>query len=83
MHKNMGSTDRGLRTLVAVGAVAGSAVLGFLTAWGIVLLVVAAVMAVTAASGYCPIYHLLGIKTTGTPASEMGEHRASHLHRAA
>ncbi len=63
--------------------IAGGAVLGFSTAWGIVLLVVAAIMAVTAASGYCPIYHLLGIKTTGVPASEMGEHRASRLHRAA
>lgn len=83
MQKNMGRTDRSLRALIAVGAVAGSGVLGFSTAWGIVLLVVAAVMAMTAASGYCPIYHLVGIKTTGAPASEMGEHRASHLHRAA
>jgi hypothetical protein len=58
-------------------------VLGFSTAWGIVLLVVAAVMAVTAASGYCPIYHLLDIKTTVASASEMREGRASRLHRAA
>lgn len=83
MQKNLGRTDRSLRALIAVGAVAGSAVLGFSTAWGIVLLVAAAIMAMTAASGYCPIYHLVGIKTTGTPASEMGEHRASRLHRAA
>ena len=83
MQKNMGRTDRSLRALVAVGAVVASGVLGFSTAWGIVLLVVAAVMAVTAASAYCPIYHLVGIKTTVAPASEIGEHRASHLHRAA
>ena len=83
MQKNLGRTDRSLRALIAVGAVAGSAVLGFSTAWGIVLPVVAAIMAMTAASGYCPIYHLLGIKTTGVPASEIGEHRASRLHRAA
>ena len=51
MHKNMGRTDRSLRALIAVGAVAGSAVLGFSTAWGIVLLVAAAIMAMTAASG--------------------------------
>ena len=83
MQKNMGKTDRGLRAFVAAGAVAGGGVLGFSTAWGIVLLVAAAVMAVTAASGFCPIYRLLGIKTTGTPASETEEHRAWHLHRAA
>ncbi len=91
MQKNMGRTDRSLRALVAVGAVVASGLLGSPTAWGIVLLVVAAVMAVTAASGYCPIYHLLGIKTKVAPASEMGEGegegegegRASQLHRAA
>ena len=83
MQKNMGTTDRGLRALMSAGAMAGSGVLGLSTAWGIVLLVAAAAMAVTAASGFCPIYRLLGIKTTGVPASEMEEHRASHLHRAA
>lgn len=83
MQKNMGRADRSLRALVAVGAVAGGAALGFSTAGGIVLVVAAAIMAVTAASGYCPIYQLFGIKTTGVPASEMKEHRSSHLHRAA
>lgn len=83
MQKNMGETDRSLRGIAAVGAVVGSGLLGFSTAWGIVLLVAAAVMAGTAASGFCPIYRLLGIKTTGAPASEIGEGRTSHLHPAA
>ena len=83
MKKNMGRIDRSLRLLVAAGAVAGSGVLGFSTAGGIVLLVVAAVMVATAASGYCPLYQLLGVNTTGTGGTETGAHRVFHLHRAA
>jgi hypothetical protein len=83
MTKNMGTIDRSLRVVVAAGAIAGSGVLGFSTAGGIVLLVVAAVMVVTAASGYCPIYRLLGIKTTGASHAEVDGHRVSDLHKAA
>lgn len=83
MAKNMGRTDRALRGITAVGALVGSGLLGFSTGWGIVLLVAAAVMAVTAGSGFCPIYGLLGIKRTGVPASEVGDGRTSQLHPAA
>ena len=82
MKKNMGKTDRALRVLVAAGAVAGSGVLGFSTAGGIVLLVVAAVMVVTAASGYCPLYSVFGLTTRGPGACSCG-HMVSHLRRAA
>ncbi|MDA8039765.1 MAG: DUF2892 domain-containing protein [Actinomycetota bacterium] len=82
MHKTVGTTDRALRGLLAVGAVAGSAVLGFSSAWGIVLLAAAAIMAVTGASGYCPIYSLLGINTRGE-RSEAGHDHLVHLDRAA
>jgi hypothetical protein len=83
MKKNMGTADRALRMVVAAGAVAGSGVLGFTTAWGIVLLAVAAVMVVTSASGYCPIYSVLRIQTTGARRTDDNSHRVSHLHRAA
>jgi hypothetical protein len=83
MKKNMGAVDRSLRILVAAGAVAGSDVLGFSTAGGIVLLVVAAVMVVTASSGYCPLYRILGITTTGASSTAAGGERVSHVHRAA
>ncbi|MDA8057620.1 MAG: DUF2892 domain-containing protein [Actinomycetota bacterium] len=82
MQQNMGTIDRSLRALVAIGAVAGSGVLGFSTAGGIVLLVVAAIMAVTAGSGFCPLYRPFGI-TTIRGGGQPGEHRVSHLHRAA
>lgn len=89
MKRNMGRIDRSLRVLVGAGAVAGSGVLGFSTAGGIVLLVVAAVMVATAAIGYCPLYSLLGIRTGGVGETEPGGQRvaplrrALHLHRAA
>lgn len=83
MKKNMGRTDRAIRALVVGGAVAGSAVLGFATAGGIALLVVAAIMAVTASGGNCPAYGLLGIRTTCSRDAGVGCRRQQHLHRAA
>lgn len=83
MKKNMGTTDRGLRVLVAAGALAASGVLGFTTAWGIVLLAGAAIMGVTSLSGTCPLYSLLHFKTTGARGVDAEGHRISHLHGAA
>jgi dienelactone hydrolase len=83
MKTNVGRIDRGLRVLVAAGAVAGSGVLGFSTAGGIVLLVVAAVMVATAASGFCPLYALMGIRTTRAGEAKPAGHRPVRLHRAA
>jgi hypothetical protein len=72
MEKNVGNTDRVLRLLLAAGAVAGSGVLGFSGAWGIVLLVVAGVLVVTGTTGFCPAYSLFKVDTlhhdeVGTP----------------
>ena len=61
MKKNENNTDRIVRGVVAVavaiGAVLTSGVLS------IVLWVVAAIMAVTAVAGFCPLYTLFGINT--------------------
>jgi hypothetical protein len=72
--RNMGTWDRTARLVVAAGALAAALVLGAGTVGGIVLLVVAGIMALTAASGYCPLYELLGVSTTG-------EGRTRHAHR--
>jgi hypothetical protein len=63
MKKNMGSTDKIIRLLIA----AVIAIL-FLTntvtgTLGIVLLVVAALMILTSLISFCPLYTLVGIKT--------------------
>lgn len=83
MRKTVGNTDRALRGVLAIGAVVGSGVVGFSSAWGIVLLVAAAIMAVTGASGYCPAYSLTGISTCGVDKSEGGHSGMLHLHRRA
>ena len=83
MRKTVGKTDRALRGVLAIGAVVGSGVVGFSSAWGIVLLVVAAIMVVSGASGYCPAYSLTGISTCGTDKPESGHSGVPHLHRRA
>jgi hypothetical protein len=67
MKYNLSSVDRAIRVFIAValaalyffGVVSGTA--------GIVLLVIAAVIAVTAFIGFCPIYAALGIRTLSKP----------------
>jgi hypothetical protein len=63
MTKNMGSTDRAVRILVAIVL----AILYFMGiiggALGIVLLVVAAAFLLTSVVGSCPAYTPLGIST--------------------
>lgn len=64
MNPNVGNTDRLVRILVAIAAVVGALVIGAGSVLGIVLFVVAAIMAGTAAFGFCPLYRALGMSTT-------------------
>ena len=73
MSQNVGSLDRQLRT--AVGALAGTVSLGTLAGVGGVptilsplLGVVALVMLVTAATGTCGLYALIGVDTCSVDA---------------
>lgn len=59
MHRNMGRTDRLVRSLVVAPLLIVAAVLtGATTVAGVVLLVAAAIMLATSASGFCPLYRL-------------------------
>ncbi|WP_314930249.1 DUF2892 domain-containing protein [Corynebacterium argentoratense] len=61
MKKNENNTDRIVRGVVAVaGAIGAVLTSGVLS---IILWVVAAIMAVTAVAGFCPLYTLFGINT--------------------
>lgn len=66
MKKNMGSTDKALRLIIAIVLV----VLYFsniLTGTvGIIALVVAGVFTLTSLVSFCPIYPLLGVNTCKT-----------------
>ncbi len=63
MTRNEGTLDRVLRLVLAVAALAGALAAGPGTVAGVVLLVVAAVLALTAATGFCPLYRLVGLST--------------------
>ena len=83
MRQNVGMTDRMARGLLAIGAIVGASVLGFASGWGIVLLVVAAVLVVTGLVGYCPAYGVLGIDTSTHGPTSSGGRGLFHTHRIA
>ncbi len=69
MTTNEGTVDRSIRVALAVAAVVGAVLVGASTVLGIVLLVVAGVLLLTAATGFCPLYRVLGISTCRVPAN--------------
>lgn len=63
MKQNIGNPDRIVRIVLAVLLAAGAWMSGFGTVGGIILLVLAAVMLVTSAVGFCPLYAPFGFST--------------------
>ncbi|MEM6712442.1 MAG: DUF2892 domain-containing protein [Pseudomonadota bacterium] len=65
MTKNVGSIDRGLRILLALGLVIAAftvpAVQGGVLQW--VALIAAAVFAFTSFISFCPLYRIFGMRT--------------------
>ncbi len=74
MTRNMGVFDRGLRAFIVVPvAIVAAFILGATTVGGIILFAVAGIMLVTAATGYCPTYTLVGV-STGQGVHHVGGH---------
>jgi hypothetical protein len=69
MIKNESNADRVIRVVIAIAAIAGAFAVGASSVVGIVLFVVAAIMLVTAAVGFCPLYRLFGLSTNKTKAT--------------
>ncbi len=63
MNANVGTPDKLIRIVIGVVAAIAAFSAGVGSVLGIVLLVVAAIMLVTAFTGFCPIYRLLGVST--------------------
>jgi len=63
MKKNMGNTDRMLRLLIAAAAIILYFTHIVTGTFGIVLLVIAGVFALTGLVSFCPLYTVLGINT--------------------
>jgi hypothetical protein len=63
MIKNVGDVDRGLRVVAAAVLIVGGVVAGPGGWLPAVLYLIGAVLAVTAAVSFCPLYALLGVST--------------------
>ena len=63
MTRNLSSTDRVVRLVAGVVAVAAALLVGVGTSLGVVLLVLAVLLLGTSAVGFCPLYRLLGLST--------------------
>jgi hypothetical protein len=63
MKSNESSIDRIIRAVVGVAALVGALAIGIGTIGGVVLLVLGGVLVVTAATGFCPLYRVLGLST--------------------
>lgn len=63
MTKNEGTVDRVIRLIIAVVAAIIAVAVGSGSVGGIILWVVAALMAVTSATGFCVLYKLVGAST--------------------
>lgn len=64
MKKNIGSTDKIIRYIVAVIAIWAAYTHQVASPWDYVLYVVAAIMIVTALANYCPLWIACGINTS-------------------
>jgi hypothetical protein len=69
MITNEGTADRSIRALLGVVAAVGAVLVGIGSAPGIGLLVLAGILLVTAAVGFCPLYRVVGISTCRVPAN--------------
>ena len=63
MKQNIGNTDRIIRVALAVLLAVGAWMAGLGSVGGIILLVLAGVMLVTSAVGFCPLYAPFGFTT--------------------
>jgi hypothetical protein len=63
MKTNEGTVDRIIRAVVGVAALLGAFAMGSGSVAFILLLVVGAILLVTAAVGFCPLYRVFGMST--------------------
>lgn len=63
MKTNVGTADRIIRAVVGIAALLGAFVTGAGSIAFVLLMVVGAVLLVTAAVGFCPLYRVFGINS--------------------
>jgi hypothetical protein len=63
MMKNESAFDRSIRFVAGVVAFVLALFIGVWSGVGIVLMVIAVILLLTAAVGFCPLYKILGIRS--------------------
>jgi hypothetical protein len=63
MTSNESTIDRIIRAVAGIGALLGAFAMGSGSVAFVLLVVVGAVLLVTAAVGFCPLYRVLGLST--------------------
>ena len=63
MKANVGNVDRIIRAVVGLAALLGAVAIGSGSVAFVLLMVVGAILLVTAAVGFCPLYRVLGLNT--------------------
>jgi Protein of unknown function (DUF2892) len=63
MKANVGTVDRIIRAVVGLAALLGAVAIGSGSVAFVLLMVVGAILLVTAAVGFCPLYRVLGLNT--------------------
>jgi hypothetical protein len=63
MKANVGTVDRIIRAVVGLAALLGAWAIGSGSVAFVLLMVVGAILLVTAAVGFCPLYRVLGLNT--------------------
>ena len=61
MMKNESALDRSIRFVAGVVAFVLALFIGVWSGMGIVLMVIAVILLISAAAGFCPLYKILGI----------------------
>ena len=61
--RNQATLDRWLRAILAAVSAILAVAVGSSSLGGVILWIVAVVLALTAATGFCPLYRVLGVST--------------------
>jgi len=73
MSKNESNPDRIIRIFAAMAVVIAAIAVGASSVLGVILFLVATILVVTAAVGFCPLYRVLGLSTHNS-APKFGTH---------
>lgn len=63
MKKILGGIDRTTRIVIGLGLLAAAILAPIATGWKAGLIALAAIALITGVTGFCPLWHLLGINT--------------------